>query len=623
MNYESIASLNVTLTNPHRQMERHIDRRTYAALVAAEAARKVETREDIERRVAEARAIFAECIGEIPYDPTCPLDARITRVREEEDLTIEYVIFRSRPGIYVTANVYIPKDIDLPAPAILFQPGHSDIGKASVQYQKVARTIARHGMIVMLMDPPGQGERLNYWVEGEDTPRFFGAVSDHDRWGSMMHLAGRTAAAYFLADARRAIDYLLSRPDVDPERIGGTGSSGGGTMTSALAVIEDRLAAVAPGTFVSSRDAITVGSALQDIEQMWPTTLARGFDHHELISSFCPKPYLILAVDADFFPIDGTYDSYEYGKECYRLMGKEDNLRLAVDRSKHAFTLPLAVAAGRFFAEVFGLPPRSVKTEGVESLSPEELFCTPRGQVLWDIKDAKPMWQEARELLAVTREGDEEKATAALRQMVGRFSTPSPANELRYVGEYNEDEQEGTFHRVMWQAERNLPVFGMLLTREPGKKQPVTVAILPNGMEDTTLYEKEFDEILNSGRTLLIANLTGRGITTAPAKEISRKYANFKADSDLLFLGDSLCPMLVRDVLGTVRVVKAEFGVDEVELFAAREASVWARIAARLDTDLSVRTKDEIAVSYFMDDLDHEHDIIYSVRAPGLARYLN
>ena len=621
MNYEYYSTLVPFMSSTNDQMARHIDRRTYAAIEENDKERNaIKGKRELDKRIQAMRAAFAASIGPLPYNPATPLNARVTGTLVEEDMSIEKVVFTSRPHIYVTATVYVPRDIDLPAPAILFQPGHAAVGKAHPQYQQVARTIAAHGMIVMLMDPPGQGERLNYFVEGEEKPRIGGAVPDHDQFGTLFYLAGRNPVACFLADAMRAIDYLQTRSDVDPMRIGATGSSGGGTMTSVLAAIDPRVQAAAPGTFLSTRDAITVGAQGQDIEQMWPGTLAAGFDHHELIACFCPKPYLILAVDADSFPIDGTHEIYEYAKMCYKFAGKPDAVRLFVDRSTHMFTLPLAKAAGRFFAEVFGLPATNVDTSNVPTLTEKELSVTASGQVVWEYPDAWPMWREAKAMLENTYRPAPEVIKRSLLRRLNGYSAPSLAKNYRIYAKGS----GGKETYLMWYAGKNLPIHGVLLTENPDAEQPVTVVLMPNGLADAPTYAAVLDRLLAEGRTLLLANLTGRG-TAQPQKFHPRDAAtraDFKADSDLIFLGDSLCAMLAREVVATCHVVANESGGVMPSVFAVREAAIWAHLAACELEDVTVETHEELTLSSLFDDPFYNHDVVYTTRAPGLARYL-
>lgn len=609
------------LTPVNDRLQRYVDRRIFTAALKNEEARKVTTKAAFEKRAAEMRAVFAESLGPTPYNPATPLEARVTGTIVEEDLTIEKVVFTSRPHVYVTANVYIPRGLELPAPAVLFQPGHGYEGKGYPQYQMVARTIALSGLIVMLMDPPEQGERLSCWVKGEEKARVPGIT--HDNVGNLLYLAGRTHAAYFLADAMRAVDYLISRPDVDPSRIGATGSSGGGTMTSVLAVMDPRIAAAAPGTFLSTKEAISMASQGQDMEQMWPGTMDRGFDHHELISTFAPKPYLILVADADSFPIDGTIEIYNHAKECYRLYGKEENIQFFADRTTHAYTYNLAKAAGEFFTKAFGVETRPAPPlEKVNTPLPqEEINVTKAGQVTWEYPDAWPLWREAQEHLKNSYKPSKEVKQRALARIVHADDRPSLATTFRIYS----TSEDGKVRYAMWFTERDLTAFGMILTENPEVKQPVTIAVFPNGTLDAPKYSDQLNEILASGRTLVVASLTGRGLGRRPKYRSADSpiRMDLQADHDLIFLGDSLAALLARDILGTCRVVENELGDSAPEIFATGEAAIWAQLAQGANPALTVRTEDAVTLSSFFENPYYNRDLLYTVRALGLAQYLD
>ncbi len=622
MDYNAIAGHSPCIAAVNNQLTWHINLRTEEALRQNAAARTVTTKEELEARAQKMRSSFAASLGRVPYDPSAPLNARVTGVLEEEGLRIEKVIFLSRPGVYVTANVYLPAGLPARAPAILFQPGHAADGKAYPNYQRVARILAGHGLIVMSMDPIGQGERLSYWVKGEEKPRVGGACADHERYGDALLLAGESAAAHFLADAMRAVDYLVSRPDVDPARIGATGSSGGGTMTSVLSVMDPRIAAAAPGTFLTTREAITHAAQWQDCEQMWRGSLAAGFDHHEVLACFCPKPLLILAVDADSFPLDGTYEIFAYGKNCYTLAGHPDNLRMTVDESTHAFTAPLADAAGRFFTEVFGVPDRPVNTAEVPTLPEAALFCTGHGQVVWDIPDARPIYEQATAVLAAAPALCDEERTAALAAMVYAGRTPPPIVNLRTYAVT----PDKTVRYVLWQTQRNLPCYGALLTRTPGERQPVTVCLFRDGMAGAARESAAIDAILDAGRTAFVVNLSGMGRATPPAVNncptgaISGIY--FKCDCDLTFLGDSFCALRAYDLLKTCELVKNFLQDETPEIYAAEEACIYARVVERLCPGVTVRVHDEVNIVSYLENPYYDAREIFTVRAQGLAQYL-
>ena len=232
----------------------HIMKRSEECFTKNAAARDaIRTKEELDAYAAAKREKFIERLGGIPYDSTLPLQAEITGSVEEPGLRIENIVFQSRPNVYVTANLYLPEKRKNPCGAVLLQMGHSNAGRFYTVYQKVARSIASAGLIVFAMDPMGQGERLSYFENGSDQPTVEGTTTEHQYNGDRCVLMGDSIARYFISDAMRAVDYLQTRPEVDPERIGATGCSGGGTATAHMMVCDPRIAAAAPVAFLTNR----------------------------------------------------------------------------------------------------------------------------------------------------------------------------------------------------------------------------------------------------------------------------------------------------------------------------------------------------------------------------------
>ena len=161
-------------------------------------------------------------------------------VIERGSYRIEKLIFESQPQFYVPAHLYVPKSGQGPFPAIISPLGHTRDGKNYRSYQTVFQNLARKGFVVLTWDPPGQGERLQYPVPGTNRSRF-GPTGEHDQFGWPAFLIGSTTTQFETWDAVRALDYLLSRSDVDSKRIGCCGHSGGGTATMYLCALEPRI----------------------------------------------------------------------------------------------------------------------------------------------------------------------------------------------------------------------------------------------------------------------------------------------------------------------------------------------------------------------------------------------
>ena len=167
------------------------------------------------------------------------------------------------------------------------QMGHSERGKLHTSYQKIARLHAKNGLAVLSIDPVGQGERLSYVDEKTDEVKIPGAVPEHQHFGHQCFLTGNYPIRYFICDAMRAIDYIETREELDSEKIGATGTSGGGTMTSLIMAYDKRIKAATPSCFLTTRREYYPSGGVQDAEQIWVGGTKENFDHYDFF--WCPK----------------------------------------------------------------------------------------------------------------------------------------------------------------------------------------------------------------------------------------------------------------------------------------------------------------------------------------------
>ena len=209
---------------------------------------EIRTVADAEKRKQWARAKILELIGGLP-DYEGPLNARVTGRISGDSIVIEKVIFESLPGLFITANLYRP-DRQGRHPAILFSLGHWDEGKVAAQL--IAANLAAKGFVVLAFDPSGQGERQQAYDRRLGRSLAGGSVNQHFMNGATTLLIGQSFARYRIWDAKRALDYLLSRPEVDPEKVGCTGCSGGGTVTTYISALDPRIKVAAPACYMNS-----------------------------------------------------------------------------------------------------------------------------------------------------------------------------------------------------------------------------------------------------------------------------------------------------------------------------------------------------------------------------------
>jgi hypothetical protein len=195
------------------------------------AIQSIRTRQEAEARQREAKEKILEVFGGLPAYRG-PLNARVTGVLDAGSHRIEKVMFESLPNYWITGNLYVPKGTG-PFPAVLYAIGHWNEGKPAGQ--RMAANLAMQGFVVLTFDPMGQGERLQgYWPRAGVSIVPPG-VQQHFIAGTAAILINQTLSSYFAFDGIRSIDYLVSRPEVDKERIGATGCSGGGTQSTYIA----------------------------------------------------------------------------------------------------------------------------------------------------------------------------------------------------------------------------------------------------------------------------------------------------------------------------------------------------------------------------------------------------
>ena len=269
---------------------------------------KLKTPEQIAAYQKRLREQFLEAIGGLPE--RTPLKPQVTGTVQRDGYRVEKIIFESQPKHYVTALLFLPdaERFKPPYPGVIVPCGHAAKARATRRTRRWAASAGpqRHGGPGLRPDRPGRA-RPDASATAADAS---GARPRHTMVGVGSILLGRNTARFEIWDGMRAIDYLQSRPEVDPERIGCTGNSGGGTQTTYLMALDDRIRAAAPSCYLTGFDAAaldTIGP--QDAEQNIFGQLAFGMDHADYLMMRAPSPILICAATQDFFDIEGTWDT--------------------------------------------------------------------------------------------------------------------------------------------------------------------------------------------------------------------------------------------------------------------------------------------------------------------------
>jgi dienelactone hydrolase len=239
-------------------------------------------------------------VGGIPAT-SGPVNVKAFGSAEEDGFRIDNVAYESVPGFWVTANVYVPPGRG-PYPAVVIALGHGGGKSSNFTW---AATLAKAGIIVLSIDPMGQGERMQHFDPQLGASKLEGS-GDHEHANQSALLVGQHIARYWFADGRRGVDYLSARPDVDAAHIGAFGCSGGGTAAAYLAAMDDRISVAAVASFTTTFEELLPGNGPQDAEQTLPGFIPAGLNFADWVEVAAPRPYAVIAFEDDFFPIAGA-----------------------------------------------------------------------------------------------------------------------------------------------------------------------------------------------------------------------------------------------------------------------------------------------------------------------------
>ena len=599
------------------QMYRLVDRRL-------EAYEAVKTLADCQKWQDDRREFFLRQLDGFPE--RTPLEAKVVGRLEGKGYRMEKVVFQSRPNFHVTANLYLPTSKP-PYPAVLVPCGHSHNGKASGQYQRISILLAKHGIAALCYDPISQGERYQMldfekehthfrtakWLEVPHPQVQFVCTIEHTTAGLGCILLGSNLAQYRIWDGMRAIDYLQSRKDIIGDKIGCTGNSGGGTLTSYIMALDDRVVAAAPGGFLMTYRRLIDTKGAQDAEQCIFAQIAFGMDEADYVIMRAPRATLICASTHDkTFPIDGTWPLFREAKRFYSRLRYPERVELVEADAPHGFTIQTREAAVQWMRrwllgiddtvrEIDKLPePLDHKT--IWKLSEgdwenKDLQCTVEGQVLL-LPGEKSVFQlnaEKEARLREKRTARWSKLTDAQRRDLVRETIGCGKG----AAEKPECSVAGTIKREGYMIEK------LVITPEAGVRLPALAFIpaKPNGQACLYLHGESMKAdagpggpikaLVKRGQIVLAAELRGIGETEPGHDKRDYGRGQFGRDVQEIFLayliGRSYVGMRSEDVATLARFLARYKTVgdkpNELHLVAIGEAAIPALHAAALEPE--------------------------------------
>ncbi len=578
---------------------------------------QLKTPEQLSAHQHRMREFLRGQLGDFPT--ATPLNARVVSRDERGDYSIERILYESRPRHYVTALLYLPKTPP-PHPAVLVACGHAPNGKSSETYQRVGILLAKSGMAALVYDPIGQGER--YQILGPDRrPRFENGV-EHMLVATSSIPLGRSAGSYRIWDGIRGLDYLVSRKDIDPDRLGLTGSSGGGLVTTHLMALDERVACAAPSCYITHVKEMLQTQGPGDSEHQVYAEIAQGLGHADYLMIRAPKPTLICAATRDeMFDISGAWRSLREAKRFYGRLGHPERVDLVEADVVHGFFRPLREGMARWMRRwLIGSDDAVVETDS-PLLSEEEgitdefveaqgedygefirvrlpaIRCSPQGQV--------QLMEGARSVFDFNREREKELALLR-RDYWKRTPRQQILREVRRLAGIRPLDRlaRPKVEKVETLRRRGYDIHKLILRPEPGIWLPALRFVPETRGPDMVLYlhgqGKQLDaqpsgpieKLVGAGREVLAVDLRGVGET----KRSKGKWGYgplFGHDWEDFYvaymLGRSYLGMRVEDALVCARYLadsSPQGAAARIHLVGIGETGPVALHAAALEPDL-------------------------------------
>lgn len=559
----------------------------------------ISTRQQVLDRQKSVVAELWKMLGG-PLDRT-PLNPRIVGTVERPGYRIEKLTFESRPRLYVTANLYVPSGTGR-RPGILGPLGHSVNGKAWPSYQKLFTNLARKGYVVLAYDPFGQGERIEYPGSRPGQSALGGGTSEHEYAGRRLILLGANFGLFRAWDGIRGIDYLLTRPEVDPERIGCCGQSGGGTLTQFLAALDNRIrvAVVSMGNTenLAQGDVEPPGSA-DDAEQNIIPALARGIDRADLLYAFAPKPLLmgITLHDAGhtYSPeyVSSSIDLLDEYKRAYGLLGAGDRVALQATTVSHGYVYEMRRATYAWFNRWFEMK-NADDGETSQAVEPEStLYATPTGFVTTSFggETALSLTRQMADEIHTPSSLSAADVRARVRSVFGIEDAPGGALAARLLATIKKPGYRA--EQFEFTSEREIRTPGWVLTPDKAAAATPTLLYIGEAAAWSSIAEDALAERLcaRGGCRVAVIDVRGRGDCAIAYPQRGRFYFPGRIADEAyltwftLMLGKPLLGSQVYDALRALEFLRSrpDVGAEAISVVGDGAHGVIALYAAALD----------------------------------------
>jgi len=572
---------------------------------------KVKTREQTLARSRYVRDKVLEMIGGLSVRNE--LGAVTTGTLERDGYKVENVRFQSRPDFWVTGNLYIPTTGPGPFPAIISPAGHYEDAGRAPSYQLCHMLMAKNGFIVLAYDPIGQGERRYFWNPSTGQTEVGLIGFEHCFFGQRLLLLGESFSQCRIWDGMRAIDYLLTRPEADRERIGCTGHSGGSWVTLCVALLDGRVKCAVcnePGTLYHFWPLDTQPNAdfrVLDAEYHILPAAWNGVDYCDIYQAIAPRPLMLTIEDfrQDVVAGDSRFlTARRHIEACYARLGVPGRFTTVESGDRHFLTHKLRLATLDWFSRWFCGKPGPLAEPEREPEPVKNLHCTPSGSLRY-----ASLGETIHSLIVKKQEHlpPERKVPRSASEL--ESFRRQLLDSVRQLLRYEKPEQPLGVRHMRTTPRRGYLIENIEFLSEPGVYVPAWVMIPDNGKPPFAplIYINDIgkqqyaiggefgllEKMVRNGQFIIAADLRGIGDTHPQRKERypTNPFRNlYSVETGMAYLAWSmnkcLLGMRVLDLIRTVDYALSRPDVDRsgVSVVGTGMGATWTLFAAALDT---------------------------------------
>lgn len=570
-----------------------------------------------------------------PFPEKTPLNPRITRVIKKDGYRIEHILYESQTGFYVTSSLFIPDVIKdgSKGPAIIYVSGHSPAGYRSATFQTVYLNLVKKGFIVFAIDPIGQGERRQYYDPETNRHLVGGATNEHSTVGTQAFISGSSLARYMTWDGIRGVDYLLTRKEVDPARIGITGNSGGGTQTAYIAALDERIYAAANAHYTTNLTWLFKAIGPQDAEQNLAGSIARGLDHGDFLLVRAPKPALMICNTRDIFPIQGSRETAREVSGLYEAYGKKENFGIDEDDERHTYSKKNREAINAFFQKHLNNP-GDPQDQEIDTLSNDDLQVTSTGQVSTSFGGETVFSLNRRdaEKLIHKLDASRKDLSSHLPEVIksakklSGYHEPSIIDEPSFMGRIIRKGYVIEKYFVKGEGDYVIPYL-LMIPDNPGNK--ALIYLHSSGKAAEASVGGEIEWFVRNGVTVLAPDLIGVG-EMGPDNFNGDKYIGGRIHHDIfqrwfasIQIGRSIAGIRAGDVVRLTRHIKKFARASEIYGIAREEMAPVLLHAAAFEPAISRIALIEPYSSYRSVVMNrfYKYDFINSTVASSIGAY--